>query len=292
MKNILIIDDDPDAIAVFEFFLKKNGYNTYFILNPSNVIETMANLLVDLIILDWQMPEKDGIEVLNQIRTYSKFENIPIIICTGAYILSTDMKVALGAGAMDYIRKPINETEFNARITNTFRLVDLHKNKLELKNQQLESTEIKAKLLEDELSKKEREMMAIAVNIIQNKKLLTCIKSDIFETKINFEIMQHRFLNQIFKKYENIANSLNWGLFEKRFIETNSSFYNNLATEFPTLSWTELRLCALFKIGFTLKEISALNYSNYDAVRKALYRIRKKLNIDEKTDINLFLQRF
>ena len=296
MKQILIIDDEPDAIAVLELLLEKIGYMIYSTLNPSNIIDTLKNSPVELIMLDWQMPEKDGMDVLKQIRSYSEFADIPVIIVTGVYMNSSDLKLALDIGATDYLRKPIDKIELEARVANSLRSVDCHKKKidmaLELKNKQLEHVEIKAKLLQYEVEKKEREMMAAAINIIQNKQLITSLKSDFFDSRIKFDFLQHKLLKQIFNKYDNMANSLNWELFEKRFIELNSNFFTNLTNEHPTLTWGELRLCALFKIGFSLKEVSALNYSNYDAVRKAVYRIRKKMEISEKTDINLFLQKY
>jgi len=296
MKQILIIDDEPDAIAVLKLLLEKIGYMIYSTLNPSNIIDTLKNSPVELIMLDWQMPEKDGMDVLKQIRSHSEFIDIPVIIVTGVYMDSSDLKLALDIGATDYLRKPIDKIELEARVANSLRSVDCHKKKidmaLELKNKQLEHVEIKAKLLQYEVEKKEREMMAAAINIIQNKQLITSLKSDFFDSRIKFDFLQHKLLKQIFNKYDNMANSLNWELFEKRFIELNSNFFTNLTNEHPTLTWGELRLCALFKIGFSLKEVSALNYSNYDAVRKAVYRIRKKMEISEKTDINLFLQKY
>jgi len=296
MKQILIIDDEPDAIAVLKLLLEKIGYMIYSTLNPSNIIDTLKNSPVELIMLDWQMPEKDGMDVLKQIRSHSEFIDIPVIIVTGVYMDSSDLKLALDIGATDYLRKPIDKIELEARVANSLRSVDCHKKKidmaLELKNKQLEHVEIKAKLLQYEVEKKEREMMAAAINIIQNKQLITSLKSDFFDSRIKFDFLQHKLLKQIFNKYDNMANSLNWELFEKRFIELNSNFFTNLTSEHPTLTWGELRLCALFKIGFSLKEVSALNYSNYDAVRKAVYRIRKKMEISEKTDINLFLQKY
>lgn len=296
MRQILIIDDDPAAIAVLELLLKRAGYSTYSSTKPQMVIETLTNFPVELVILDWQMPERDGMEVLKEIRSHPEFDTMPVIIATGVHTCSYDLKSALDFGATDYLRKPINELELEARIANAFRMVQYHKRTLnialESKNKQLESTETKAKLLQSELDKKEREMIAAAINIIQNKKFISSLKFDLFESKIKFDIQQQRLLKQVFSKYDNMANSLNWELFEKRFVELNSNFYGCLLNESSSLTWGELRLCALFRIGFSLKEIAVLNYSNYDAVRKAVYRIRKKLGISEKTDINLYLQKY
>ena len=71
-------------------------------------------------------------------------------------------------------------------------------------------------------------------------------------------------------------------MFEKRFTELNREFYNKLNVQFPDLSTGEQRLCAFFKLGLSTKEIAIINYSSYEAIRKTIYRIRKKLNQNEK----------
>ena len=251
---------------------------------------------MELIILDWHVPNIDEMEVLKEIRSYSELDNIPVIIVSEIYNGKLNLKSAFEFGAWDYLNKPINEIELEARITNAFRLVDYYLKKIDnlfkLKNLDIKISKNKADKLQSELDKKDREMIAVAINIIQNMKFIASLKFDLFENNVKFDIQQIRHLKQIFKNYENTSSSLNWELFEKRYIELDSNFYSSLNTEFTMLSWNELRLCGLFRIGFTIKEIAALNYSSYDAVRKSAYRIRKKVGINENMDINLFFQKY
>jgi hypothetical protein len=135
-------------------------------------------------------------------------------------------------------------------------------------------------------------MLVAAVEIFQSKKLLTAMKSDLFSTEV-FEIGDFRHhVKRVLAKYENESNSFNWQLFEKRFVEVNNDFYYGLRKEFPELTAGELRICAYQKTGMSIKEISILNYSNYEAIKKAIYRIRKKLHLDEKTNLAVFLQKY
>ena len=296
MRQILIITDDQAATGEQKILLEKAGYKIQSELKSVNLIETFNNVEMELIILDWHVPNIDEMEVLKEIRSYSELDNIPVIIVSEIYNGKLNLKSAFEFGAWDYLNKPINEIELEARITNAFRLVDYYLKKIDnlfkLKNLDIKISKNKADKLQSELDKKDREMIAVAINIIQNMKFIASLKFDLFENNVKFDIQQIRHLKQIFKNYENTSSSLNWELFEKRYIELDSNFYSSLNTEFTMLSWNELRLCGLFRIGFTIKEIAALNYSSYDAVRKSAYRIRKKVGINENMDINLFFQKY
>jgi len=83
-----------------------------------------------------------------------------------------------------------------------------------------------------------------------------------------------------------------WADFERSFKEVHIDFYKNLTKHFPNLSAKELRLCAFLKLNLTSKEISAINGTSPRTVDTARHRLRKKLNIDEGTDLNSFFQQF
>ncbi len=294
MNKILIIDDEPDSIAVFELLLSNLNYITSGITNPLDSIQTIRLTSPDLIIIDWQMPQKDGIEVIKEIKSFPDLQEIPVIISTGLRTQSTDLKIALEAGATDFIRKPVDETELEARVKSAIQLYGYMNQSRQKQNEihanEIELAEVKAKLLQNELNKREREMIVAAVSIFQNRRFLSVLKTEIFPDKIEFPEKIKTHLMCVLDKYDNIANSFNWELFERRLVELDSNFYNNLRSEFTDLTSGELRLCAFFKIGLSVKEVAILNYSNYEAVRKAVYRIRKKLNLNEKTDLSIFLQ--
>jgi hypothetical protein len=172
----------------------------------------------------------------------------------------------------------------------TVELKQANKKLVRINQDNMELAEQKANMLQNELSKKEREMIAAAVSIFQNKKLLLAIKQDIFTEKIKYNKEQSAYLNRVVDKYDNIANSFDWKLFETRFTEIHQDFYIHLLNDFPELTTNDLKICAFFHIGLSMKEIAILNYSNYEAVRKSVYRIRKKMRLDEKTELSIFLQ--
>lgn len=292
MKKILIIDDEVNAIAVLELLLGKSPYEIYSTTDSVNAVTMMSKLMPDLILLDWIMPNRDGPEVFKQMQEFPALTDIPVIIVTGVRTGFDDLKRALNAGARDYLKKPVNGLELEARIASAFRHVEDKRKIMELQQLNMEIMETKAEFLQMELEKKEREMAVTAVSIFQNKQFLASLRKDLLNPEISYEKNSQQHIIQVMNKYDNISNSMNWKLFEKRFIEIHTTFYKKMQTEHEGLSWGELRLCALLRMGFSIKEISVLCYSNYDAIRKAVYRIRKKLKIDERKDITIFLQQY
>ncbi len=296
MKKILIIDDEQDSIAVFELLLTNLNYQVESVSNPLYAIEMIKTTKPDLIILDWLMPEMEGIEVLGKIKNDPEISEIPVIISSGIRTESANLHTALWLGAIDLLKKPIDEIELEARVAAAIKLYDYHRDskkmQLEIHAKEIQIEQKKALFYQNELNKKNREMLVSAVSIFQNKKLVSILKSEIF-SEIGELSEEHKSLVvKVLDRYENMSSSINWDMFEKRFTELDDNFYNNIISEFPSLSNGEQRLCAFFKLGLSTKEIAIINYSSYEAIRKAVYRIRKKLNQSEKVDLNLFFQEF
>ena len=117
MYNILIVDDDKEIVGAIEIYLKKENYKILKSYNGNQAIEVVKNNEVHLIILDIMMPEKDGMETLEEIR---KNKNIPIILLS-AKSEDYDKIEGLNAGADDYITKPFNPLELIARVNSCLR---------------------------------------------------------------------------------------------------------------------------------------------------------------------------
>ncbi|MCP3890789.1 MAG: response regulator [Desulfobulbaceae bacterium] len=111
-KKILIIDDDIKLIELLSEYLGGNQFEVSYAQDGLNAIEDIKNHLPDLIILDYMMPGKDGLEVLRDIRVH---HDLPVIMLT-AKGDDTDKIVGLELGADDYLSKPFNPRELLARI--------------------------------------------------------------------------------------------------------------------------------------------------------------------------------
>ena len=110
--KILIIDDDLELIELLRDYLGGHRFKVDYRLHGNDIIRKMEPEPPDLIILDYMMPGKDGLEVLQQIR--SRY-TVPVIMLT-AKGEETDRIVGLELGADDYLGKPFNPRELLARI--------------------------------------------------------------------------------------------------------------------------------------------------------------------------------
>ena len=117
MYNILVVDDDKEIVGAIEIYLKKEGYNIIKAYNGNEALEKIKENDIHLIILDIMMPEKDGLETLEEIR---KDKSIPVILLS-AKSEDYDKIGGLNQGADDYITKPFNPLELIARVNSGIR---------------------------------------------------------------------------------------------------------------------------------------------------------------------------
>lgn len=117
MYNVLIVDDDKEIVNAIAVYLKNEGYKIYKAYDGNQAVEKLKEQEIHLIILDIMMPEKDGIETLEEIR---KEKTIPVIMLS-AKSEDYDKIEGLNAGADDYITKPFNPLELIARVNSNIR---------------------------------------------------------------------------------------------------------------------------------------------------------------------------
>ncbi len=112
MAQVLIIDDDPDLLAVCRVGLQALGHVVHTAETGSDGLAETAVSRPDVIVLDLGLPDLDGVEVCKRIRAWSR---TPIIVLSADS--TEDRKVeALDAGADDYVTKPFGMRELNARL--------------------------------------------------------------------------------------------------------------------------------------------------------------------------------
>lgn len=154
--TILLVDDEPENLHEIESFCYNSNMSCKIIKSPNGEIalKCAREKRPDLIITDWDMPGMNGIELVEHLKSDIATQDIPIIMFTGIMILSENLQTALEAGAVDYIRKPLDKIELLARARTVLQLSDslkeLKKQKQELVEKNLELTR-KQKELEDAL---------------------------------------------------------------------------------------------------------------------------------------------
>lgn len=110
--KILIVDDEADIVSMLKDYFEFNGYDTITAVSGLEAIKK-AEKQPDIILLDINMPDIDGMEVCMQIRN---FVSCPILFLT-ARVEDSDKIKGLGIGADDYIVKPFSIDELGARVS-------------------------------------------------------------------------------------------------------------------------------------------------------------------------------
>lgn len=147
--KILIVDDQQYDLQLMLNCLFEGGYlNTICCTSGKETINIAQKELPDLIIIDWDIPEISGVEVIRLLKKNDITKNIPMIITTGAMMSSSDLKYALETGASDYIRKPFEKIELLARAKSSIDFSILLKN---IKLQNIKITKQKDDLINREL---------------------------------------------------------------------------------------------------------------------------------------------
>lgn len=134
--KILLVDDDPLILSVLKTCLEPQGIQLLGLEDPAQFWETLQTIQPDLLILDVNMPEINGIELCQTVRADLQWGWLPIIFLTAQTDQQTQLQVFF-AGADDLITKPIEAVELSNRIVNRLRRTQFHqdlKTKAELKH--------------------------------------------------------------------------------------------------------------------------------------------------------------
>ncbi len=169
--SIVIIDDDKNILELTSLILSKSGFQTYCAIQAHEGLELISCHAPELVLLDYMMPEMDGLSALQQIKT--RFPDTYVVMLTGKG--SEEVAVALMKnGASEYILKPFNNRNLVERLQNVLRIreIELHNRELQKQQEQLLS-EIEQWNLQ--LQKRVREKTEALQNaqdeIVQSEKL-------------------------------------------------------------------------------------------------------------------------
>jgi|GEM_PF-846596 len=144
-QTILTVDDQPANLRVLIDCLERKGLHVLVALSGEEALERASFVLPDLILLDVHMPGLDGFATCRQLKANALTQRIPVIFMTGATD-TRDKLAGFAAGGVDYVTKPISEPEVLARI-DTHLSVSALRRQLEIKNAQLERSNVELKQL-------------------------------------------------------------------------------------------------------------------------------------------------
>lgn len=279
--KILIVDDEIEHIeAIIEILEETEApYRILQSFNARSAFQIAVKEIPDLIITDWEMPEMSGIELIKKLKATNETAPIPVLMNTGVMTSSENLNTALKAGAIDYIRKPVDRIELVARIQSILKIADYQK-------------EI-AKYQKEAIEQKDRELAENSMYLVQNNEfLIKSIKELQLVKNQMVDSEKLKTINQIIGSFESKVKEGSWNRFEICFERIHSDFRRNLLSEFPNLTSTELRLCAFLRLGMSTKDIAAALFQSPDGVKVKRSRLRKKLKLSESDNLNVFLSNF
>ena len=115
---MLIVDDDPDMVAFLEASLKPEGVRLHSVLNGADAIRAAHQLRPTLMLLDLNLPDRDGLEVCRALRGVDdrRLREMPIVVLTGARSGDVDLREAFQSGTTDFVTKPVKPALVRARV--------------------------------------------------------------------------------------------------------------------------------------------------------------------------------
>lgn len=268
-RNILIVDDDLEVLHLNHKMIREisDNYIVFAANSPLKGLEIAKERLPDIIITDWYMPDMSGIELIKALKEDSHTKDIPVIMTTGVRLSPEDLLLALETGAIDYIRKPIVKVELQARVNSALLLSASYKEALHLKDAELNDSAI--------LLAKNNEFLKGVQSHLNNLKDVTANLENTI-SDLNSEI-------NIYLK----SNS--WERFETSFNSLHSDFNRKILEKFPSISPKELKLASLLLLGMSTKNVASVFSISEGSVKVSRYRLRKKLNLEDKENLQIFL---
>lgn len=177
MRNyrVLIVDDEFLSCKIINKLLDTLGYEATYITDPFKLIEKLDSFKPDILLLDLNIPGKDGFTIIDELKHLERYSNLPIIMLS-ADSSENSIALSLDAGAIDYLIKPVGKVELNARISSVIRNFRL-KRKLQEKNRKLAEAQ---EVIERELDMAKKLQLSISgPELFENGALRVAAKLEI-----------------------------------------------------------------------------------------------------------------
>ncbi|HAA16459.1 MAG TPA: hypothetical protein DCE41_34040 [Cytophagales bacterium] len=272
-STILVIDDDDNNLDVIMEYFKDRPYRILFAHNGQRGYEVAVAEVPDLIISDWAMPLMNGIDLTLKLKATRATKDIPVVIASGVMTSAEDLKEALEAGAIEYIRKPYNPLELTARVNAALVLSQT------IQESQRQNEEIK-RLMQERLDLKERELSIQALQSKEKMQFISEVQADLAdlgrEAKLKSEdsfVRLQRKLNRAVQEDRSDEN------FMLHFEGVHTDFFNKVKDRSDNLTANDLRLIAYIKLGMNNKEVAQMAGVEVGTVKTNLNRLKKKLQL-------------
>ena len=116
MAKILLVEDTPDNIRLFRAILGRRGHEVVELVSGDRLVEVADEAKPDLVLLDIQLPGRDGYQLLSDLRQHQGDSKRVKVVALTAHAYDVDRDRALGAGFDGYITKPIDVRDFSRQV--------------------------------------------------------------------------------------------------------------------------------------------------------------------------------
>jgi PAS domain S-box-containing protein len=250
--NILIVDDREENIITLEALLKRDDIRIFSTTSPNEALKIAWETHIAIALVDVQMPEMDGFELVEMLKSNPRTRDIMVIFVTA---ISKETKYAvkgLGTGAVDYLYKPLDPYITSAKVDSFVHLARAQA-EIKLKNEELQSFAIVVKNSADIICSIDAQTLRInninpAVEVIMGFKAAELLGKSIVDLSVDAQ-------QQLFRKKlgEIIKDNLNFAVFELQFetfdkriiwVECRASYHNktiflNISDISPQKSYQE-----------------------------------------------------
>lgn len=279
-KKILLVDDQPQNLhqVLKALYPKKEEYELSFAPNGAQALALLEDLKVDLILLDWEMPLMDGIQTLEALKKEERWANIPVIMYTGVHTASQALQKAFDLGAIDFLRKPVDETELLARIQNIFYIQQTHA--LEQERNELA------------LSLKRKELLHYAIWLQEKNGFLQSFEqklSSYLQKKLPYDKEGQSLLREL---EQEIAIKSKWENLRQQADNIHQAFIRRFEESHPQLSAGDIKLATLIRIKQTNQEIADTLAIALSSVSKKKLRLRDKLGFASAAELEAHILTF
>jgi two-component system, OmpR family, KDP operon response regulator KdpE len=193
--QVLIVEDDDNTAEVIQTLLKDVGYRATCVDTGIDAMNEIAASVPDLVLLDLNLPDMNGLEILRAVRTHSF---LPMIVISGAG-RDRDRVLSLEAGADDYMAKPFSAEELIARVRALLRRVEWTpkpETRLQVRRLELDMPRRQASIRGRKLHLTPIEygiltiLMRKAGKVVSHEDLLRAVWGDNFSTKDDYSVLR------------------------------------------------------------------------------------------------------
>lgn len=282
-KTILVADDDPGnrELVVSTMNGLDAGIRVLSAVHGGQVLDILGKREVDAVLLDWEMPVRDGFSVLQEMKSDEKLRDIPVLMYTGVMTAAGNLVKALEIGAVDFIRKPTEPVELIARIKSVLRQQEDFRERNRLEQ---ESAEMRHQLLSKANESLQQQLNEYLIQLARKNEMFINIRDYAKKCENQPEFLEY---------LDGLINLENyWDELFRQFSRFEKDFLNTIISKHPDLSQGEIRFCILIRSGISSRDIANIMNVTSAAIEKNRYRIRKKFALSPDESLEKYILSF